>query len=232
MRIQKFLSQLSICSRREAENLIKQQRVTINDQIINLGALVDPNNDKVQVDNKLIESTFKTKVWAYYKPAGVITSHSCNKSRICTNEVLKDKIGLNHLITVGRLDLNSEGLLLVTNDGDWAKFMMESDLTRTYRVRIFGDINKDKMKKELSKGITIDSIYYKPVDLAFAPTKSKNFWATISLNEGKNREIRKILSHFGLKINRLIRTNYGLYFLGNLKSGDILPIKQLHKISN
>ena len=235
MRINKFLSQQGLYSRRQAEILIKQQRVMVNGETAIQGMQIS-SDDELCIDGKpLVSHSFEPKFWIYHKPCGVVTSMKCEKSRICVADVLKEKLQLDHFITVGRLDLNSEGLLLITNDGQWARKMMISDLVRIYRVRAFGAMSEHKasiMQAQLQQGIKIDGVQYAPITLEIQSNSSKNFWCTITLMEGKNREIRKVLKYFDVQVNRLIRLSYGPYCLGSLKSNEAKPTKNLTFATN
>lgn len=224
IRLNKALSMLGICSRRDADKLIESGQVFVNDhQITELGTKI-LLKDKIGVfDNEYIFNSQKeTKVWLYYKPVGLVTTHKDERGRRTVFDDVRSKIK-ERVISVGRLDINSEGLLLLTNDNEFARYA-EAPRTgwrRQYKVRVFGDISKDILE-QISAGISIDGVHYAPMKITILrETNSKNHWLECILTEGKNREIRKILEHFGLIVNRLIRTKYGDYELGNMKPGDI-----------
>ena len=227
IRLNKAMSMLGICSRRDADKYISNKSVYVNNILINnLGEKVN-NGDIITVNGikyKFIDKV-KTKVWIYNKPAGLVTTHRDEKNRPTVFDSISDLIG-QRVISVGRLDLNSEGLLLLTNSGEFARYA-ESPSTgweRHYRVRFFGNINDDIIKYTTS-GITIDGIKYSPIKIIdISDNKGLNKWCTCILKEGKNREIRRIFSHFGLQVNKLIRTKYGPYELGDLEIGSIREV--------
>ena len=225
-RINKALSILGICSRRDADKLIFQEKVSINHKIVKeLGTKVF-DGDTISVSGKdyIFQAEKKTKIWIYYKPVGLVSSHKDEKNRKTIFDDLKTKIN-ERVISVGRLDLNSEGLLLLTNDGSFSKYAESSNWKRYYKVRIFGKLT-DKMISEIQNGITIDNIHYAPMEIQISKiTQSvKNQWINCVLTEGKNREIRKIFNHFGISVNRLIRYKYGPFELTNLEPGEVRSI--------
>lgn len=218
MRLNKFLSHHGVCSRREADTYIEMGRVRVNNTVITTPYIVQ-ENDLVFVDGKKIEKKPTPKIWSFYKPSGLVTTHHDPQNRPTVFEhATLQKLG--HIISVGRLDLNSEGLLLLTNSPSFAHYA-ESPKTgwkRTYRVRVFGDIDYKKLD-QLQKGTIIDGIQYQPIHVEYDVKTTKNQWIIMTLIEGKNREIRKIMNHFGLQVNRLIRTNYGPFSLKTLQPG-------------
>lgn len=219
-RIAKFLSHAGICSRRQAENLILSGEVHVNNKVVLSPSLKVTNEDLVLVSGKQIELASKPRIWAYYKPLGLVTTHKDELGRDTVFNQLKDK--LPRVISVGRLDLNSEGLLLLTNNGDIARLLElpQNKIERVYKVRAFGDISKIINHKS---PILIDNIKYDPKSIRICtkqPQFTLNNWFEVILTEGKNREIRKIFAYYGLKVNRLIRTQYGPFHLNNLKIGE------------
>ncbi|MDR0942670.1 MAG: rRNA pseudouridine synthase [Holosporales bacterium] len=227
-RLNKALSMLGICSRRDADALILKEGVYVNGKLAReVGSKVS-DEDVIFVNGKeyVFSSLRQTRIWLYYKPVGLITSHKDPKNRRTVFEDVSNKIG-ERVISVGRLDINSEGLLLLTNDGEFARFA-ESPQTaweRRYKVRLFGMPNKEVLS-QLGKGVTINGVRYAPIVVNFLKqTSGKNCWVECVLKEGKNREIRKIFNHFDILVNKLIRTQYGSYFLGNLKPGEIVEAK-------
>ena len=223
-RLNKAMSMLGICSRREADKYISNKSVYINNILVsNLGAKIN-NGDIITVNGikYKFKDKVKTRVWIYNKPSGLVTTHKDEKNRETVFDSVSDVIG-QRVISVGRLDLNSEGLLLLTNDGEFARYA-ESPSTgweRHYRVRFFGNINDDIIR-QLSNGITIDGIKYSPIKIInISNNKGLNKWCNCILKEGKNREIRRIFNYFGLQVNKLIRIKYGPYELRNLKVGEI-----------
>lgn len=230
MRLNKFISHHGICSRRDADKLIECGRVKINNKVQNTPYIVQ-DSDIIMVDDKVIQRETELKIWAFYKPTGIITSHKDEHDRGTVFDqpaVKKIRHQNGYIISVGRLDYNSEGLLLLTNSPDCAHEYEKpsSNLKRTYRVRVFGDINY-KALDELKNGITIEGIHYKPIHIEYDVKKnnSKNTWMLVTLTEGKNREIRRVLNHFDLQVNRLIRVAFGPYSLGDMKPGELKPLE-------
>ena len=224
-RLNKAMSMLGICSRRDADKYISNKSVYVNNVLVNnLGEKVN-NGDVITVNGikYKFKDKFKTRVWIYNKPSGLVTTHKDEKNRETVFDSISDVIG-RRVISVGRLDLNSEGLLLLTNDGEFSRYA-ESPSTgweRHYRVRFFGNINDDIIRR-VTNGIIRDGIKYSPIKIInISDNKGLNKWCTCILKEGKNREIRRIFNYFGLQVNKLIRIKYGPYELGNLKVGEIL----------
>ena len=229
IRINKAMSILGICSRRDADRFISQGQVKVNNiQVndfgikINIGDIITVND----FDYEFIDQP-KTKVWIYNKPVGLVTTHKDEKSRDTVFNYVNEIIG-RRVISVGRLDLNSEGLLLLTNNGEFSRYA-ESPSTgweRYYKVRVFGNITQNIISR-LNNGISIDNIHYAPISVQLLGKQSSmNQWCICILKEGKNREIRKVFNHFGLQINRLIRIKYGPYELGNLPIGHIKEVRE------
>jgi 23S rRNA pseudouridine2605 synthase len=220
-RIAKFIASAGICSRREAERLIAKLEVKVDGTVITSPALNVSSDNIIEVHGKLIKKNHEQRLWLYYKPAGLITTHSDPENRPTVFEKLSE---LPRVISVGRLDLNSEGLLLLTNSGELANKMEspKNNFERVYLVRSHGDPTKIK---SLPKIITIDGIRYNPKSIKITNHGRVNSWFEVILTEGKNREIRKIFEHFGLQVNRLIRTKYGPYELGNLKPNQYREVK-------
>ncbi len=222
MRIAKFIASCGVCSRRQAERLIEEGRVSVNGKLIDGPALNVSSDSAVLVDGKKINLILKTRVWLYNKPAGLVTTHSDEKGRRTVFDELKDK--LPRVISVGRLDLNSEGLLILTNSGDFAnKLELPSNkIERVYKVRAHS--NHSKQLDIKNKKLIIDGVRYNPKEIKFLSEKGSNAWYRVVLSEGKNREIRKIFEHFGFEVNRLIRVSFGKYELGNIKSGEFKEV--------
>lgn len=232
-RLNKAVSILFGCSRRDADEYIKLGLIKLNGKIVdNLSTYVS-KNDSVSFDGenkKLLDVPRDSKLWIYYKPQGLITTHKDEKGRKTVFSDIREKIK-ERVVSVGRLDINSEGLLLITTDGEFQKFA-ESPQTgwkRVYHVRVFGDINDEKINI-IKKGVEIEGIQYGPMSIKNITKKnkdgimSKNVWLECSIREGKNREIRRIFSHFGIQVNRLIRKQYGPYKIGILQPGDIQEV--------
>ncbi len=227
MRIAKALALYGVCSRRKAEELIQQRRVSINKNIINHPVYFIAKKDKIKVDGKNISTALSpVRIWKFFKPKGVITSTNDKQDRQTVFELLPST--LERVISIGRLDYNTEGLLLLTNRGETArKFELPaSGYQRKYLCRSFGAIT-DNMVQELARGINIKGIQYRQVKIKIHQSKGKNHWSEITLLEGKNREIRKIFAHYGLQVSRLIRTRYGPYHLVNMQPRDLQEVKYI-----
>ena len=223
-RIAKRIARAGICSRREAESRILDGRVTVNGEIITSPALNVSPSEKITVDGKPLPAREPAGLWRYYKPRGLVVSDRDEQNR----ETIFDHLPKNlpRLITVGRLDLDSEGLLLMTNDGDLARHLElpSTGWSRKYRVRTQGQIDQAELAA-LANGITIDGIRYGQVIAKLDRQMASNAWLTIAIREGKNREIRRIMDYLGHKVSRLIRISYGPFQLGDLEDGDIEAIK-------
>ncbi|MBT6090985.1 MAG: rRNA pseudouridine synthase [Rhodospirillaceae bacterium] len=226
-RVAKVIARAGICSRREAEVLIEQGRVTVNGTTLTKPGVKVTADDLVRVDGEKLPALDPPRLWRYNKPVGLVTSHKDERGRETVFDALPDH--LPRVISIGRLDLNSEGLLLLTNDGGLARSMEHPSRgwTRRYRARVHGEI-KDGMFEPLAKGVTIDGINYGPVQVKLDRKPGTNAWLTVSLNEGKNREVRRGMEHVGLKVSRLMRTAYGPFQLGSLKPGELVEMP--HKV--
>ena len=226
IRIAKFISNAGIASRREAEKLILEKRVSLNRNIVLSPALDIDQDSIVSVDGKIIEKSNRIRVWVFYKPKGYLVTSRDPKGRKTIYDLLPNS--LNKIISVGRLDLNSEGLLVLTNNGDFSRFLElpNNNFERLYKVRVFGKVN-EKNLLELSKGVEIDGIKYKPIKATLEKTQKSNSWIKFSIKEGKNREIRKICKSMNLEVNRLIRYSFGPFKLDNLLKGEIKEISSI-----
>ena len=223
-RIGKRLSRNGICSRREAERWISQGRVIVDGIPITSPNILVNDKTLIIVDGKKLKTPEKTRLWLYHKPKGIICTRNDPEKRPTVFERLPP--GLPRLILVGRLDYNSEGLLLLTNDGNFSR-MLELPSTgciRKYRVRVFGKPQTEKLN-ELQNGISVRGVRYNPIFAQVDSFRGKNSWLTMSLVEGKNREIRRVMEHLSLKVTRLIRTGYGPFKLGTLVSNATLEVK-------
>lgn len=224
-RIAKVIARAGICSRREAEKLIESGQVTVNGVRRTSAALNVTAEDEIVVRGKKLEAAEATRLWLYYKPVGLVTTHKDEQGRNTVFAALPKH--LPRMISVGRLDLNTEGLLLLTNDGALSRHM-ELPLTgwkRRYRARIYG-LTEPGVLEQLAEGVTVDGIRYGKIEVEIENKKepSKNLWAIITLTEGKNREIRKVFEHIGCKVSRLIRISYGPFQLGNLKPNELKEV--------
>lgn len=224
-RLAKFMARSGVCSRRDAEELIKQKRVTVNGEIIDTPAYNVEGTEKILLDGEKLPEIEQTRLWLYHKPAGLLTTHKDTEARATVFEHLP--IGLPRVISVGRLDLNSEGLLLLTNNGELSRKLElpENGWSRRYKVRVHGFVNKNKLA-DLAKGATVDGINYGPVKVELESQNGTNSWLVVTLSEGKNREIRKLMKSIGLEVARLIRLSYGPFQLGSLKKSEVREVPQ------
>ncbi|HJO72340.1 MAG TPA: pseudouridine synthase [Rhodospirillales bacterium] len=222
-RIAKVMARAGLCSRRQAERWIATGRVAVNGQVLDTAVLNVTAADTVTVDGKPLAAPERSRLWRYHKPPGLVTTHSDPEGRPTVFERLPADMG--RVISVGRLDLNSEGLLLLTNDGELARRLELPDIgwTRRYRVRAFGAVDEDRLAA-LAKGTKVGAVSYGPIRARLDSRKGANAWITVSLTEGHNREVRRVLKHLGLTVNRLIRLAYGPFQLGGLKRGTVAPI--------
>jgi len=226
-RIAKVIARAGVCSRREAEKIIESGAVTVSGKRIVSPALNVMPGDEICVHGKKIPQPEEKRLWLYYKPLGIVTTHKDENGRKTVFESLPKY--LPRVISVGRLDLNTEGLLLLTNNGELSRHMElpSTGWKRRYRARIYGLDSPDTLKK-LANGVTIDGIKYGSVEVVLEKEDriARNIWAMITLTEGKNREIRKVFEHIGCKVSRLIRVSYGPFQLGNLKPGEVKEVQR------
>ena len=224
-RIAKVLSRAGVASRREAERMIEVGEVSVNGKVITSPALNVLPSDKITVSGKLIGQPEPARLWLYYKPEGLVTSTSDEKGRDTVFDNLPPD--LPRVMSVGRLDLNSEGLLLLTNDGE-LKRRLELPSTgwlRKYRVRVNGNPT-DPDLDPLRRGITVDGEAFQPMSVVLDRIQGANAWLTIGIREGRNREVRRAMSAISLTVNRLIRVSYGPFRLGDLQPGQVEEVKQ------
>lgn len=228
-RIAKAIAAAGVCSRRDAERLIEDGKVSVNGELLTTPAFTVIDSDLIEINGKLITrgaAQAAPRVFLFYKPAGVICTASDPEGRTTIFDILPSH--LPRLITVGRLDLNSEGLILLTNNGELAQQLMlpATGLKRTYKVRTFGTPNDHHME-QLRKGLTIDGIRYRPMRINYDRNQNegRNRWIEVTLTEGKNREIRRVFDYLELPVNRLIRTSYGSADLGDLQPKQIFELK-------
>ena len=222
-RIAKVIARAGNCSRRDAEKLILEGRVKLDGVVVTSPALNVTENNVVQVDEKPLAQPEAARLWRYHKPSGLVTTHKDEKGRPTVFANLPKHLG--RVVSVGRLDFNSEGLLLLTNDGEIARRLEipAAGWTRIYRARLFGKVTQADLDK-LATGITIDGVKYGPIVADLERSKGMYSWATVSLKEGKNREVKRVMERLGLKVARLIRTAYGPFQLGQLVEGQIEEI--------
>ncbi len=227
-RIAKYLARAGVASRREAEKLIEQGIVTVDGKTLTTPAFkVTPDMD-IRVDGTRIGRPEKPRLWRYHKPDGLVTTHKDPQGRATVFDALAGR--LPRVISIGRLDLTTEGLLLLTNDGGLARQLElpSTGWTRRYRVRAYGRTSQ-KALDGLKDGVDIDGVQYGPIRANIDQVQGHNTWVTLSINEGKNREVRNVMRHLDLQVNRLIRTAYGPFQLGKLQKGafEEAPGKQL-----
>lgn len=221
-RIAKHLARAGVASRREAERLILAGRVSVNGKVLSSPALNVNPTDIIKVDGKLVGSAEETRLWRYHKTAGTLTTNYDPKGRPTIFDKLPEN--LPRVVTVGRLDYNTEGLLLLTNDGELARHLElpKNAWLRHYRVRVYGHVDEKKLK-DLENGVTIEGVHYEPIKVIVETDKKEgtNTWLSISIREGKNREVRKVMEFCGLTVTRLLRTSFGPFQLAKLQRGSI-----------
>ena len=218
-RIAKVIARAGLCSRRDAERWITDGRVSVNGKTLDTPAFTVVPEDKILVDGKPLPAFEAPRLFLYHKPVGLVTTARDEKNRATVFDMLPK--GLPRVVSVGRLDLNSEGLLLLTNDGGLARYLElpVNAWKRRYRVRVNGVV-KPAHLANLAKGVTVDGMNYGPIEASMDRAQSgANVWLVVTLKEGKNREIRKVMTHLGLQVSRLIRTSYGPFELGDLPPG-------------
>jgi 23S rRNA pseudouridine2605 synthase len=221
-RVAKFMARAGVCSRRDAEKMIVAGRVTVDGVPLTSPAHNITAKNQIAVDGKPIGAPEVTRVWRYHKPNGLVTTARDPKGRPTVFEKLP--AGLPRVVSVGRLDLTTEGLLLLTNDGELARHLElpQNAWLRHYRVRVFGRVTDQRLQK-IAKGVRIDGMRYGAIKAMVEPSQSDgaNQWLSVTISEGKNREIRKVMEYLGLKVTRLIRTSFGPFQLGKLQRGEV-----------
>jgi len=219
MRLSKFLAHSGYCSRREAEQLIQKNKVIINGNTCNDFSYQVKKDDEVFIGKTQIKEQRKIELYALNKPRGYITSKKDELDRKTVYDLLP--LDKKNLLTIGRLDFNTEGLLLFTNNGEHKRYfeLPKNKITRTYEVKVYGNINSSDIEK-IEAGITINGIKHQVKQIILIKKLKTNNWLRIKLVEGKNREIRKIFESLGFVVNRIIRTHYGSYSLNKMKKGE------------
>lgn len=222
-RIAKFMARSGVCSRREAEKLIEQKRVTVNGEIVESPAFNVEGTENIRLDGEKLPQIETSRLWLYYKPVGLVTTHRDNQDRPTVFDNLPT--GMPRVISVGRLDLNSEGLLLLTNNGELSRKLElpGNGWVRRYKVKVHGFLDLKKLE-DLAKGITIEGVNYGPIKVEIENQGGTISWLVVSLTEGKNREIRKVMKAVGLDVARLIRLSYGPFQLGSLRKGEVKEV--------
>ena len=219
-RIAKWLAHAGVASRRDVEKMIGEGRVRLNNVRITQPASFVTEGDLVTVDGRLIDPPARARLFRYHKPVGLVTTHRDPEGRPTVFAALPKELG--RVVSVGRLDLNSEGLLLLTNDGALARQLElpANGWLRRYRVRVHGNPDPATLAR-LADGVTVEGVRYGPIEAMLDSVKGRNAWLTVALREGRNREIRRVMAHLGLPVSRLIRVAYGPFQLGLLRPGEV-----------
>ncbi len=229
-RIAKLLARAGIASRREVERMIAEGRVKLNDEVLTTPATVLKNLKGVTVDGKPVKAAEPTRIFVFHKPAGLITAERDPAGRPTIYTALRNALpkDAGRVMPIGRLDFNTEGLLLLTNDGELKRAMElpATGLPRTYRARTFGDITQAQLE-DLIEGVEIDGVRYGRIDANLERSTGRNQWIEVKITEGKNREVRRVLEHLGLEVSRLLRTAYGPFELLDLPRGQAVEIRQV-----
>ena len=219
----KLIARAGLCSRREAERWIATGRVALDGRVLDGPAVTVADPRRLSVDGRPLPEPEPTRLWRYHKPPGLVTTHRDPRGRPTVFERLADR--LPRVISVGRLDLTAEGLLLLTNDGALARHLElpATGWLRRYRVRVFGRPDPDRLAA-LARGVSVDGVAYGPIEARLDRRQGDNAWLTVALREGRNREVRNVMAHLGLAVNRLIRVAFGPFQLGKLEPGAVREV--------
>jgi 23S rRNA pseudouridine2605 synthase len=219
-RIAKIMARAGLCSRRDAERWIAEGRVEVAGKVIDSPALNVTDLGTIRVDGQPLPSAEPPRLWRYHKPPGVVTTARDPEGRATIHD--KMPAGMPRIMPIGRLDITSEGLLLLTNDGELKRHLElpATGWTRRYRVRVFGRVEPEKLAK-LAGGVTVEGVKYGPIEAKLERQEGANAWVAIGLREGKNREVRKVMAHLGYTVNRLIRISFGPFQLGGMDRGAV-----------
>lgn len=228
-RIAKLLARAGVASRREVERMIEAGRIAINGEVLTTPATILSDLKGVTVDGKPVRKPERTRLFRFHKPSGLITAERDPAGRATIYDALRNALpaGAPRLMPIGRLDLNTEGLLLLTNDGELKRAMElpSNTVERTYRARTFGEVSQSQLEA-LIEGVTVEGMHYGRIDANLERRTGRNQWIELTLTEGKNREVRRVLEHLGLEISRLIRTAYGPFLLADLPRGQAEEVRK------
>ena len=231
-RIAKLLARAGVASRREVERMIADRRVAIDGKVVETPATLLETLRGVTVDGKPVAKPEPTRLFAFHKPTGLITAERDPRGRPTTNDALRNALPKDapRVMPIGRLDFNTEGLLLLTNDGGFKRLLElpANAVERTYRARAHGEVSQAQLES-LIEGVTIDGVHYGRIDANLERRTGANQWIELTITEGKNREVRRVLEHLGLKVNRLMRTSFGPVSLGDLPRGQAVEVRK-HEI--
>ena len=223
-RIAKRMARAGLCSRRDAERWIEDGRVKVNGKLLKTPACVVTDRDRIEVDGEPLPGKERSRLWLYHKKSGLVTTAKDPEGRTTVFQSLPDD--LPRVLSVGRLDINTEGLLLLTNDGGLARALElpSTGWLRRYRVRAHGTVTQERLD-DLKDGIAVDGVLYGAIDAELERQQGTNVWLTFAMREGKNREVKNVLGALGLNVNRLIRLSYGPFQLGDLEPGQVREVR-------